>query len=324
MEFLLDQGADFYTADDFNSRPVDIVVFGVESHTKDSEPLLPLVRLLIRHLDYVVYDTLDDLLFGILWKFDGTAEEFLFLQQAFFPSFYELPEWDRIHFAIREMNLHDDPLYNAPKVVRTILNGIPLTMTTLELEFPEYHCGIIETFTLPLCIALRIGASQATLQQLGTLKSKWQELYESWFGLFREFVENGVDIHQTVGGWTPFLAFWAGYFRPWFSIGTTVECNAAIRSWLRDLQDVGVDLRDFGEAEERIFKDLGGVRRLDSFVADSIGSVQLIGFSHGISPEDWGVWISEPTDEFVGDFWAMIERRMEMPGGWMDEVHLFL
>lgn len=50
-----------------------------------------------------------------------------------------------------------------------------------------------------------------------------------------------------------------------------------------------MDLRDFGETEERIFKDLGGVRLLDLFVADSIGSIQLIGFSHGVSPEDWGV-----------------------------------
>ncbi|PMD38028.1 hypothetical protein L207DRAFT_584947 [Hyaloscypha variabilis F] len=34
---------------------------------------------------------------------------------------------------------------------------------------------------------------------------------------------------------------------------------------------------------------------------------ELIGFTFGVRIEDWHFWLSEPTDEFAGDFWYMIE-----------------
>lgn len=52
--------------------------------------------------------------------------------------------------------------------------------------------------------------------------------------------------------------------------------------------------------------------------------IQLVEFSYVPAPEDWFLRVSEPSDEFVGEFWAMIDRRMEMPGGWSGDVLLLL
>ena len=34
---------------------------------------------------------------------------------------------------------------------------------------------------------------------------------------------------------------------------------------------------------------------------------RLINLQYGTRPGDWIFWLSEPTDEFAGDFWSMIE-----------------
>lgn len=87
---------------------------------------------------------------------------------------------------------------------------------------------------------------------------------------------------------------------------------------------MGVNLRSFGKSGERSFK-LSEARREYS-CGDPFNDVtiRLLGFSHGSSPEDWTLWISQYSDAFSGDFWRMIERRMEIPGGWSSDIHLFL
>lgn len=97
--------------------------------------------------------------------------------------------------------------------------------------------------------------------------------------------------------------------------------NKALGALLRNLQDADVNLKEFGEGEELILKDQGGCIDFRILGGSRSFVIRIIGFSHGPTPEDWCLWISEPSDEFAGDFWAMIERRMEVPGGWSDDVH---
>jgi hypothetical protein len=47
---------------------------------------------------------------------------------------------------------------------------------------------------------------------------------------------------------------------------------------------------------------------------------RVIGFAYGHSPEDWNIWLAEASDAFVGQFWDIIERPVEvMPGAWPEE-----
>jgi hypothetical protein len=109
-----------------------------------------------------------------------------------------------------------------------------------------------------------------------------------------------------------------------FAVLFAGKCNEAFRVLLWDLQSAGVNLKRFGEREELILKDLGGAIDFQTSIHSKGYVVRLIGFSHGPSPTGWWLWFSEPSDEFAGDFRDMIERRMEMPGGWSDNVPLFL
>lgn len=152
--------------------------------------------------------------------------------------------------------------------------------------------------------------------------------YESWRRLFREVLEAGIDVHQIVAGWTPLLTLLGSQIsEQWTWTYPSSRCkddwNRALREWLADLKAAGIDLNQFGWREDSILKsgmverDLKWRRSRDHFV-------RLIGFRYGPFPDDWSIWCSEPTDEFAGEFWAMTERRYEMPGSWPMETNIIL
>jgi hypothetical protein len=146
------------------------------------------------------------------------------------------------------------------------------------------------------------------------------------FRLFHEFLVGGLDVnHVDDNGSTLFGSFCDGVFAYGPTAKAIAKHNSSLRCWLKDLQASGVNLRSFGKAQHRLFKESGGP--IDYYTSSHPGRfdlVRLIGFSHGPSPEDWGLWIYEPSDHFAGEFWHMIERRIEIPGGWSSDVHLFL
>lgn len=83
------------------------------------------------------------------------------------------------------------------------------------------------------------------------------------------------------------------------------------RAWLKDMKAAGVDLEKLGATEWCIWKDQSFQREFNG------GLHRVIGITYGSRPEDWYIWQSEPSDSFVGDFWALVARPAEiMPGGW--------
>lgn len=55
----------------------------------------------------------------------------------------------------------------------------------------------------------------------------------------------------------------------------------------------------------------------------------ILGFSYGLTVEDWKFWFSEPTDYLAGKFWAMIEKspgyrgsHCTIPGSWPEDIEL--
>jgi hypothetical protein len=100
-----------------------------------------------------------------------------------------------------------------------------------------------------------------------------------------------------------------------------------LRIFLRDLEDSGIDLLEYGRREkelhhlEVINKEFRYRYRLKHLTNGRQHYVfprwHLVGFSYGLSIQDWQFWGSEPTDAFAGDFWYMVEHPWEsMPGAW--------
>jgi len=99
----------------------------------------------------------------------------------------------------------------------------------------------------------------------------------------------------------------------------------AMNSWLSTLSDSGINLTEYGQAERSTWSSVDYSLRFrindqwDPFSDYYFGQRRLISFDYGPSPKNWKLWENEPTDEFAGDFWLMLDRKEEiMPGTWID------
>ncbi|KAJ5798310.1 uncharacterized protein N7503_007606 [Penicillium pulvis] len=337
-EFLLKQGADPNVLDYFRKKPISSIGRIRINPPRKSQPILPLLRLLCQFENESQEDP-EDVFLRSFHRFRGTAEEFNFLQQACCPLFFTLSDEERIRFAIMELGAClSRNLWNGPSIIRAILNGISFTTSKFEVvsatlsnfEVPPGigpFIGGAHMITLPHGVAYCMGCTK--------IDSNWphdaikdramkQKVYEEWYMMFREMLDNGLHIHKAMNGLTLLQAFIDGCLQVSKPLqgSLTKKCNEALRALLRDLQGAGVNLKDFGEREELILQDQGGYIDFRTFGRSWCFVIRLIGFSYGPTPEDWCLWVSEPSDEFVGDFWAMVDRRMEMPGGWSEDILL--
>ncbi|KAH8887900.1 hypothetical protein GQ53DRAFT_272027 [Thozetella sp. PMI_491] len=114
------------------------------------------------------------------------------------------------------------------------------------------------------------------------------------------------------------------------------QAQVLLRQWLQILKEGGVDLDKYGRRENAILHDVkrstarwvvvfqSVARPYNRFSMSYIGGHRqfwyLIGFTFGPNMEDWIIWWNEPTDEFAGDFWKLVENPPQrVPGEWYDE-----
>ena len=323
FKLLADRGADVTGS----GAAFDIGHFsGVKS---SNNTYLPLLRVLSSYLGDMIEDTPTEAVEGILPSIIGTPDEFLFLQRHICPSFYQMPHWVRFAVATRALDKTNVP-DPSPETIRTILGDAPLSPQNLQREWPRTsHFHYYPPITLVHAIMVTIGRIATNTSRPPSYWNNWNIeataiLYESWRRLFREILEAGIDVHQIVAGQTPLLRF-LGRLIFWGSIwpdsnsARWLDWDPALREWLADLKSAGIDLNQFGRREESIPKS-GMVGREFGWPK----YIRLIGFRYGPFPDDWSLWWSEWTDGFVGEFWAMIERRYEMPGSWPTNTNIIL
>lgn len=279
----------------------------------------------------------------VIWKslhlFRGSAKEFIFLLENLLPSFYKFPQWKRNNIAWnyfqasrqffkRKTWYLDSPirramnywpaavLPNLLEILRIIFRDIVFTTCPPEFESYSEFLASYELLDLPNKISNKLGEYQVYVH------GQDQTQYRAMFQFFQEILVGGLDMNHVYRRQTLLEAFVSGLFVFGPTTKAVAALNSSLRFWLADLQASGVNLRRLGKEQERLFRELGGP---STYICDeAFGSVQLIGFSHGPSPGDWCLWIAENSHYFAADFWDMIERRMEMPGGWPSDVHLFL
>lgn len=96
----------------------------------------------------------------------------------------------------------------------------------------------------------------------------------------------------------------------------------AIYAWLETLQTSGVDLEEYGKIENMVQKE--SFMRLiplcsitSGYGLEIVSFLRLIAMEVGPNSQDWKFWFSDPTDDFVGEFWDMVEHpERSMPGAW--------
>ncbi|KAI1094010.1 hypothetical protein F5B19DRAFT_82152 [Rostrohypoxylon terebratum] len=96
-------------------------------------------------------------------------------------------------------------------------------------------------------------------------------------------------------------------------------------SWLEVLEQAGIDLVEYGRCEYELF--IRYAERCfdvsESYLSDRrelpFSHIYLVGFKFNEKPTDWEFYWDEPTDEFAGDFWELVEDRpLRIPGSWVD------
>lgn len=203
-------------------------------------------------------------------------------------------------------------------------------------------------------LAMKVGQSQET-ENAGQWHALIRDVVRHLADI-RDLSQCGSKITLTEGAWvtvTPFsFLILEGVsaqmhprppqhvaIRPTDSAAVLAGCEKTIFSWLADLYEGGIDLTLYGENEMEHFRHqevsrfegypLNGMAyhysssSLDEIDRGHLYWVRLINFHYGRFPTDWKFWWSEPSDEFAGHFWSLVESGhqeeiMSVPGAWVD------
>jgi hypothetical protein len=142
-----------------------------------------------------------------------------------------------------------------------------------------------------------------------------------------------VECATTDGQITPLMFMFDAMFShgPRF-FRSRGDLDSAMSIWVSTLYDSGVNLKSYGLRESLIWGNLEestdakteytgystrGTR--DPMSDYYFGQKKILDFNYSSFPEDWRVMENEPTDEFAGEFWLMLDRKVEvMPGSWIE------
>ncbi|GAB7350506.1 hypothetical protein MBLNU459_g1100t1 [Dothideomycetes sp. NU459] len=141
-----------------------------------------------------------------------------------------------------------------------------------------------------------------------------------WRDLYREAVHLGIDLHspEDVRGRksTLMLEFLSACI-----VWRADPYETVLTDFIGEIQSWGVDILEFGREEERVIRTLENKELIPRWYNEFETIVRMTGFSYGPRVEDWQIWLSNPLDEWAGEFWDMVEHpeRRSLPGAWVDE-----
>jgi hypothetical protein len=159
-----------------------------------------------------------------------------------------------------------------------------------------------------------------------------------WKSITQELVAGGADLHATFSSsylWigfyskyakkysrvTPLTLMFAGFFSEWIRwYGVRMDPGKAMTFYITTLYNFSVNLKEYGLRESLTWEPLEAQKCYNGGPENDysdyyFGRKRVLRFSYGPYPGNWRVWENESTDEFVGDFWLMLDRKEEvMPG----------
>lgn len=199
-----------------------------------------------------------------------------------------------------------------------------LKFTFDALGHHALHCRGNGLVTLDPCWELSKDLMVYVIKQAGPLASTSTSLHEFLFDISVQRPYHG-SILLGINSYKDLRRAMRGY-------------ELLLREQLKVMSELGVDLTAFGEysssrskKEEpiafwsdadtnRAFQARVRPTRLESNRPLRSDSRPILSRSYGPHPRDWRIWFEEPTDEYGGDFWQLVDPApMSIPGAWVDE-----
>ncbi|RHZ62494.1 hypothetical protein CDV55_102551 [Aspergillus turcosus] len=264
--------------------------------------------------------------------FFGPPEALTLIQESLFVNYSSLPIEFRFMRAMSLSAWH----FGAPSPDMLGLGGpspymLRIAMGGDSIDRAAYHLTSEFGRTLLFKIVAFMAVANAHSRE---------ENISGWRELIREAIHAGADLYHISPGYgkyhTPLMTFFDNYWHHFGAIRQArYDFHHILQRWALELQLAGVDLATYGAKESALWRS-GAV---GSFVSVYMSSsryrpsqtgqkakewaewmkVHLFSLSYGPNPADWHVWVSNPVDELVGEFWEMIERKDEiMPGAWIE------
>ncbi|CZR68075.1 uncharacterized protein PAC_17974 [Phialocephala subalpina] len=324
-KFLLDEGAKRHAPDGRHITPLGLFAhegFTLTAAQGDIKGAFDMIRLLMSGADLDI---------GFFRRFAGPEEAFILLQQQSNPQYYSNSLDDRASVA---QHLIYTP-FSTPGLFRIALSKELGDVNSYKYRDAE---GNSLLHTVVRAYGLSISNATSRFFNKNTRFGHQKQDPNGWLRLLGECIAAGCDIQsirfdrESNSRRTPFLEVIHGFLYPG-SLRTEPAppvIEAVMRIYLLVLAQSGIDILSYGQKEKELH-DQDAVDKTFQYVFFPLGrkntqwkvlsAVQatwnLIGFTYGPTPDDWRIWGSQPTDDFVGDFWCMIESPWErMPGAW--------
>lgn len=285
----------------------------------------------------------------VFTHFRGPRYFFHYLQEQLYPPYHQFPLNERLLVAEQ---LSDCVWHNIPSLVKLSLGDEGISSEVLKWTNTNgrtlFHC---------LCSGL---ASNSAPRPPGKARlmeeNSGVELFDEdldeeymtrlvegawlpWRDLAIEFISAGAALSAVdEQGRTPLCTLIDS-----FHAGSQIQSKKLfdrliriLKGWIIDLFRHGVDLQQYGEREKllRAQSTMAGRHWIHSsrnprHIPVKKFSFELIAFSFGPRPLNWHFWFAEPSDDYVGIFWALVGDQLDtnpqsqtgpdlpMPGAWV-------
>ena len=274
---------------------------------------------------------------SILGNFRGYRTGLRYLQQQVFPPYFEMDLQERFKIAY---NVIQQGWNNGPELLR---------MTVSSGRITNDVATYVDDFGNTLLHLINRGIAEGNIvrplvgdfvdEEFNCRRPNAADSINRWRLLARETItagaavsainENNSTVLQSLlisfGKRWPLNRNWAGCLSGWDAL------MALLNNWLIDLESCEIDLSSYGNEEWDHHFLYSAEYEMREGTAGPHPKLRLINFAYGRQPEDWTFWFSEPTDEFAGDFWRMIEnvltedsykelddQILSTPGAWME------
>ncbi|CEL06296.1 hypothetical protein ASPCAL07402 [Aspergillus calidoustus] len=322
--FLLENGANRNCRTQKGLSPLHYAnAYLIVTHVppEDSVWIYDFYRLFLQEAEEILFEdyTADDF---PLFSFSAPPDTLSLIQSHSFDNYSALPLEIRFR---RAMALNTVLHCNlSPQVVQLAMGGSPIDQASYLLED-------VNGETLLHKITQAMGATLSIDGPTGVVP---------WLPLLSDALSAQADLHKISRSYrihkTPLLGFIMTYTwgRTYVYELQVWSLASALQLWASMMRDTGVDLETYGRTEDYLLHSqitecwipvamLHTHETLDSPFGSSDlmcpALARIIGLNYGPEPEDWHLWVTNPIDELVGEFWEMVERSLEvMPGTWID------
>ncbi|KAL3480026.1 hypothetical protein BJX99DRAFT_46039 [Aspergillus californicus] len=309
---LLESGADPRHRDNEGYSPLQELNFSVSvlhNGLVDVSWLVSLYRLFISDADDDLFNDHDPDPYG----FQGPAEALTMIQNHSFEQYAELPLELRFK---RAMAIECQRMYYPiTATIRIAMGGDHIEPAAYLLE-TDYGHTLFTKIVQGMASAFTTGNAS---------------IIAEWRLLLLDAISSGSDLSRLTTDtelWsTPLLKFVYGVtWMRWLKGQRSLSFDNIVRIWASELKLAGVDLIAYGGREQARYAS-GYEMQILSYLRSDIGRYdhtellwcRVLWLEYGPEPEDWRIWVTNPVDELVGQFWEMINRSLEvMPGTWID------